>query len=105
MKAGARALSLDQAQPGMSLASDLKDHQGNILLKAGTQLSAGHLASLAQRGVRAVTIVEPVSDAELETARRDAQLRLQHLFRQRRPGEPDEQLYQTLLEYRMEQLR
>lgn len=104
MKPGKRDLPLDQGMPGMCLAEDLRDGHGNVLLKAGTQLGAAHLASLAQRGVRSIAIVEPVSAAELEAAREAARARLAHLFRQRR-GEPDQLLYQTLLEYRLEQLQ
>ncbi|MDP2834628.1 MAG: hypothetical protein Q8Q28_15265 [Pseudomonadota bacterium] len=99
-------LPLDRVMPGMVLGADLCDAYGATLLAAGSELSATQIASLRRRDVRQVVIEvrEIVSEAEREARRDEIRARLRHLFRRTGEGEADRVLYQTLLEYRLEQV-
>ncbi len=85
MKPKAQDIELDQAQPGMILAEDVKDGR-TVLLPKGSVLSAPQLSSLARRGVAQLRVecpaVPPTSE-EIEAARQ----RLAHIFR--RVGDDD----------------
>jgi len=99
-------LALDQVTPGMVLGADIHDAHGATLLSAGTELSESHLASLRRRAVRqaVIEVREILSEAEREVRREEIRARLRHLFRHTGEGEADRVLYQTLLEYRLEQV-
>jgi len=99
-------LPLDRVMPGMVLGADLRDAHGATLLAAGSELSATHIASLRRRDVRQVVIEvrEIVSEAEQEARREAIRARVRHLFRRAGEREADRVLYQTLLEYRLEQV-
>ena len=45
-------------RPGMRVAKDVVDETSTVLLTKGTELDAGHLRSLARRGIEAVQILE-----------------------------------------------
>jgi hypothetical protein len=102
----ATTLPLEQAMPGMVLASDVLDAHGAILLTAGSELGESQLASLRRRGVPQVTIAggQALSEEEMAARAVAVRTRLDHLFRGDGRGEPDHLLYQTLLEFRLEQL-
>ncbi|MEW5770238.1 MAG: hypothetical protein AB1831_07710 [Pseudomonadota bacterium] len=99
-------LPIDQVEPGMVLASDLHDARGAVMLAAGTHLGESHLAALRRRGVRQaeIEVHETLSAAEREARRRDTLARLSHLFRGMGDGGEINDLYQSILEYRLEQL-
>jgi hypothetical protein len=80
MSSAYKLTELGRAQPGMVLATDLLDRQGQKLLPQGAILTESALASLARHGVDMLPIVQdgtaaPVIDA---TA---VQARLDYLFR------------------------
>lgn len=44
-------LNLDEISPGMTLASDVLDRSGRVLLKSGLQVTEKHLTILKQWGI------------------------------------------------------
>lgn len=100
-------LSLDQALPGMRLATDVRDAHGAILLAAGSELSESLLASLRRRGIEQVNVAEEESltAEELEARREVIRIRLAHLFRRAGEAEADCLLFEAMLDYRLEQLK
>lgn len=98
MKPKAKGIDLDQAEPGMILAEDVKDGR-NVLLPKGSVLSAGQLASLKRRGVTQIEVecpAQPPSEAEIEAARQ----RLNHLFRRVGDDDLSRALQGAILEFR-----
>lgn len=49
-------IDIQRAEPGVVLAADVKDKRGNILLRAGAELTEAHLRSLSMWGVRTLDI-------------------------------------------------
>jgi hypothetical protein len=49
-------IDIQRAEPGVVLAADVKDRRGNILLRAGAELTEPHLRSLSMWGVRTLDI-------------------------------------------------
>lgn len=102
-----KIIALDDAQSGMCLGIDVRDLHGAVLLAAGSELSDSLLAALARRGIREIGIVEvcpPLSAEERETLRENARARLAHLFRRAGQTTTDRQLFELILDYRLEQL-
>lgn len=75
-------ISLQEAQPGMSLSDDLLDGNGNILLTRGVVLTPQIITSLARHGITAIFVAcaEP-ADSELEELHSHHKQRLDRLFR------------------------
>lgn len=75
-------LPIDQAQPGMVLAAPVQDAKGNVLVGAGTALTAMHLQRLKERGFKTVKIqagkaaAEPTAPATRNAAPPGAAARL-----------------------------
>src|ERR1043165_2061345 len=62
-----RIIPLSSAQPGLVLGEPASA-DGQVLLASGTTLTAGHLAMLANRGVRSLAIAVPQENrAPIET--------------------------------------
>ena len=62
-----RIIPLSTAQPGLVLGEPAS-LDGQVLLAAGTTLTAGHLAMLANRGVRSLAVAVPQENrAPIET--------------------------------------
>jgi len=102
-----KTLALEDARPGMHLGIDVRDTQGAVLLAAGSELNEGLLTALARRGIHQVSIIEqhpPLSPEELETLRENARARLAHIFRRSGKTATDRQLFELVLDYRLEQL-
>lgn len=98
----AREVMLDQATVGMTLASDLLDQHGTVLLQRGSVLTEGLLAALARRGVARVRVVGEPDGMDTSGARRErAAARLAHLFRHGAQG-ANAELRACLQDYRME---
>jgi len=76
-------IDLDDAAAGMTLAQDLLDSGGAVLLPRDATLTDSLLGALRRRGVqRCVVVVEAaVDEAELERERERRLGRLEHLFR------------------------
>lgn len=97
-----RQLSLDEAEAGMLIATDLKDGNGNILLPSGASLTDSSIKSLMRRGVTDISIVgdeAPAIDQVLEQERVKA--RLTKLFRKSHTGELDRLLMNYVSIYRI----
>lgn len=74
-------VSLDQARAGDRLALDVQGSAGELLLKAGVELSERAMAMLVQRGVDRVP-VQVASDPErLEQEQARIEAALAHRFR------------------------
>lgn len=108
MNPSKRTIPLDQAGPGMVLAEAVSQN-GSVLLPAGTELAASHLASLSRRDVTEICIVAPPSaeDAARDEAARQAQREavtreVQHLFRKSEQDAATQALIATVLDYRLE---
>ena len=108
MKQPSASIALDQATVGMSLAAQLLDDSGNVLLPAGAVLSAAILNKLERRGIATLTVtMEAESDphaaladqAEAEAERERRQARLAHLFRHSAAEGATGQLVELLLNY------
>jgi hypothetical protein len=89
MSSAYKLTELGRAQPGMVLATDLLDRQGQILLPQGAILTESSLASLGRHGVDMLPIVqagtpEPAVDAAA------VQARLDHLFRKNDAASADD---------------
>jgi hypothetical protein len=52
-------VTLDQVNDGAVLAEDVLDSRGNVLLAAGTQLTAAHIALVQRRGIQTVKLLTP----------------------------------------------
>lgn len=106
MRSERREMALDEVSPGMTLADDVRDAGGSVLLPGGTLLTEAHLASLRRRGVERLALAVPV---RLDDAAREAELqriesRLAHLFRGCAGNAAAADLRQRLLDYRRSRL-
>lgn len=102
MHEGSREVMLDEASVGMTLACDLLDQHGTVLLHRGSALTEGLLAALARRGVVRVWVAGAPDGAATSHARRErAAARIAHLFRHGAHG-VDAELRACLQDYRME---
>lgn len=87
MNADRHLIALTDAAPGDRLAEPVLDDQGQVLVGAGCELTAGLIQSLARRGVTGLCIAR-VAAAGLEveevcqaTRHERASARIAHLFR------------------------
>lgn len=96
-----RLLSIDRVPPGASLAADVCDGGGRVLLAAGATLDVAAIAALCQRGVAQVCIAAP-DDPEAAAAQRDAAIaRLGHLFRYADADPLMARLHEVVRNYRL----
>jgi hypothetical protein len=101
-----KEIDLDDAESGMTLAAEVLDHQGSVLLPAGAALTDALLTSMHRRGIESVRIVDDsVSTQDLEAERERIALRLAHLFRRPNAGAANATLQSELSAYRMEELQ
>lgn len=102
MSALSGQLPLHELRPGMTLAADLCDAHGQVLLMARTVLTAGHIEALRGRGLSGARVELPGPDSEApadEVRRAAARQRLERLFRHARP---EDAWFRALIEaYRM----
>ena len=102
MNEASREVTLDEATVGMTLACDLVDPYGTVLLHRGSVLTDGLLAALARRGVARVRVAaEPGGTSSSGAQRERAAARLAQLFRHGAQG-ADAELRACLQDYRME---
>jgi hypothetical protein len=84
MSTGHKRISIDEGEAGMTLADNLLDASGNVLLPAGATLSDSTLNSLRRRGVTSISIafeLPALSEQELQARRARFTQRLAMLFR------------------------
>lgn len=107
-----QTIALDQATPGMILATEVRQKSGGVLLQSGITLTENHLASLLQRDVTEITIEAPQDASEtsaLSPEKRKAlqkaiKQEVQHRFRRSGTDATTQALLRTVLEYRLEKL-
>ncbi|MFZ5484570.1 MAG: hypothetical protein ACOZB0_10105 [Pseudomonadota bacterium] len=102
-----QVLPLASVHAGMHLAEPVRDRQGNLMLAAGTELTAPHIAALARRGIASVLILPeriPPSDQERAAMRQATEARLRHIFRKSLDAPASAALFEVLLAYRLDPL-
>jgi hypothetical protein len=98
-------LAIADARPGMRLAETILDDTGRVLVPGGCELTESILHGLTRREVAELKVEREVDE---DPAAREAR-RLRHvgqldrLFRKAGDGAETRQLYQALLEFRLEQ--
>ena len=98
-------LPLDQASAGMTLARDLLDARGQVLMAQGTELGDAALATLHRRDVTAVWVFDteqanPDLQAQEAALRQHHQERLARLFRHVGDAADDRHLQDLMVRYR-----
>jgi hypothetical protein len=103
MTAATRPLA--ELHAGMRLAVDIRDASGAVLLTAGCELSDGLIAAMRRRGIDSATVDQAatLTPAEMEARREAIRTRLAQLFRHAGDTVADRQLFEILLDYRLEQ--
>ena len=102
-------IALDQATPGMVLATEVRQKSGGVLLQNGITLTENHLASLRQRDIAEITIevpqaVETLSPEKKRALHKAIKTQVQHMFRHSGTDATTQALLRTVLEYRLEKL-
>lgn len=97
-------IKLEQARVGQTLAAEVCDAPGNILMAADTVLDTTMLNRLRERGIEILAVWEQCSLNEAEIAAQQAVLeeRLAQRFRQVQDVADMRQLHDLLLAYRVE---
>jgi hypothetical protein len=94
-------LPIERAALGMRLARDVLDINGRRLLAAGTELSAGNLGSLRQRGIRVLAVEQLLSPDSAAERRAAISARLDARFREVAHDPLMQELKQALLAHRL----
>lgn len=97
---------IDQCVPGMILAAEICNQQGNVLLPAGTELTISSILSLKKRSINHVVITIEDTRTEEEVAAKLANMKTWLDFLFRKCGEnPELALLQELIfKYRSDKL-
>lgn len=101
----AETLAIGDARPGLRLAEAVTDTMGQVLVPAGSELTEGILHGLLRRDVMTLTVEREVEEdpAAREARRASAVAQLDRLFRKAGDGVETRQLYQAVLDFRLEQ--
>jgi hypothetical protein len=80
-----KLVKTDEARPGQRAARDVTDLRGNLLFKAGTELTAEHLETCKQRTISHLFIEDggaspSASPLDLEARREQLSKEIDHLF-------------------------
>jgi hypothetical protein len=78
-----RLVPIEQVQPGQRAAKDVTDGRGNLLTKAGTELTQGVIDRLKARNVTHVFIEDAaggLSPEQIEAERQKIQAEMDHMF-------------------------
>lgn len=102
-----RWIPIGELAADVTLAADLSDPAGRVLLPAGTQLTGHLLASLQRRGIEAIPVAAPI--AEVDAAAKEeriGQLRqhLDWLFHHAGQEPITMQLQQVILDYQVSKI-
>lgn len=97
-------LAIDDARPGMRLAEAVADAMGQVLVPAGSELTESMLQNLRRREVATLTVEREIADgsAAREAQRAKVVEQLDRLFRKAGDGAETRQLYQAILDFRLE---
>jgi len=98
-------IAIDDAQPGMRLAEAVVDATGQLLVPAGSELTESLLQGLRRREIAELTVEREIEEdaAAREARRAKAVEQLDRLFRKAGDGAETRQLYQAILDFRLEQ--
>lgn len=98
-------IATGDARPGLRLAEAVIDASGQVLVPVGCELTESILHGLQRREVTTLTVEREVEEepAAREARRAAAVAQLDRLFRKAGNGEETRQLYQAVLDFRMEQ--
>jgi hypothetical protein len=86
MSAAYQHLALTEVEPGMILANELLDQQGQVLLPKGAVLTANTIALLPSHGIDMVGVQRPGAAPEPAPDAEAVERRLAHLFRKHDPA-------------------
>ena len=106
MKSRIVCLAPGHLTPGMTVAVPISDHDGHILLAAGTVIESDMLERLIRRGIETVSVlIEDTRDEEtIAMELRAAEARVEYIFRGN--GSPArEELHASILNFRQENTR
>ncbi len=106
MNISPHTIALADAEPGERLAEAVVDDNGNVLVGAGCELTAGMIQSMIRRGVKTLCVARPAVIDEAECAARyeRARARITHLFRHATKQGRLNPLMHSVLAYRLEGL-
>jgi hypothetical protein len=97
-------LTLEELAPGMTVAEDVRDAEGHLLLGAGTNITDRAIGMLTDRAIErvAVSVPAPMEDAAAREARRRALVeQIDRRFRHARGKAHMEVLRDAVLAYRL----
>lgn len=100
-------IAIGDAEPGMRLAEAVADAMGQVLVPAGSELTETMLQGLQRRDITALRVEREVEEDEAAHEARQARVieQLDRLFRKAGDGAETRQLYQAILDFRLEQSR
>lgn len=100
-------IAIGDAEPGMRLAEAVADAMGQVLVPAGSELTETMLQGLQRRDITALRVEREVEEDEAAREARQAMVveQLDQLFRKAGDGAETRQLYQAILDFRLEQSR
>lgn len=98
-------IAIGEARPGMRLAEAVVDAMGQVLVPAGSELTESMLQGLRRREVAALVVEREVEEDDAAREARQARVaeQLDRLFRKAGDGTETRQLYQAILDFRLEQ--
>lgn len=97
-------LPLDQVEVGMRVAGAVVDAGGHLLVQAGAEISESLLQGLQRRDIAAIEVEQDVAEDPGQREKRRAEIlaQLDQRFRKAGEGWETRQLYQAVLDYRLE---
>lgn len=100
----AKIVPLDQVLPGVVLGDNVHDAAGRVLLRVGSILSESSIEALHRRGIAsiAIEVADRAGEEHLAVERVRLEARLQAAFRYAGDGVANRELWQALLEFRLE---
>ncbi|MBI2308608.1 MAG: hypothetical protein HYU78_15070 [Rhodocyclales bacterium] len=106
MRIERKQVPIDDVAPGSTLADEVCDASGHVLLPGGALITEAALASLRRRGVDQLWLAVPVrlDDAAQEAEVQRIEARLAYLFRDCGGNTAADDLKLRLLSYRRSQL-
>jgi len=105
-KARIKSIPLTLARPGMVVAREVRNSEGQVSLQAGTVLSESSISGLIRRNVHHVSVFQEDerSEEELQVERAKATERINYLFRHVPQDGTMGALRQMILAYRLDML-
>ena len=99
-----KTVPLDQVLPGSVLGDNVQDEAGRVLLRAGAVISESALEALRRRAVEQVVldVVEKPSPEQFALEKVRLETRLESAFRRAGQSEANRQLWQAILEFKLE---